>query len=225
MEKPILNCIDWGIVDYPTAWERQERLFQTKIDQKLAGLAPSNDFIVCQHPPVYTLGRHGKAENMLLSEAQLHQLGASLLRVDRGGDITFHGLGQWVGYPIFDLEQLHIGLKDYVHTLEQMVINLCASYGIEAERLQGATGVWLEPHSERARKICAIGVRAARFVTMHGFALNVNTDLTYFSYINPCGFTDKSVTSLASELGRAVDMEEVKARLFAQIEGLLWNSL
>lgn len=214
--KPVIHCVDWQTVDYQTAWDRQEQLFAEKLRQKASGLQPDNDFILCRHLPVYTIGRHGNAANMLLSGEQLARLGAALVRVDRGGDITFHGPGQWTGYPIMDLEQFHIGLKNYIFLLEQLVINVLAVYGIQGERLQGATGVWIEPHSAQARKICAIGVRASRFVTMHGFALNVNTDLAWFSYINPCGFTDKAVTSMQKELSRQIDMDEVRDALFRE---------
>lgn len=216
MQTPVPNirCIDWQLIDYEEAWQRQEDIFNSKIVQKTEGIRPDNDFILCQHPHVYTLGRHGKEDNMLLAPEQLAKCGAQLLRVNRGGDITYHGPGQWVGYPIFDLEQFGLGIKSYIDVVQQLIINVLAYYGIHGECLSGATGVWLEPQTERARKICAIGVRASRYVTMHGFALNVNTDLKWFSYINPCGFTDKSVTSICQELGMKVPMEEVQKLLF-----------
>ena len=162
---------------------------------------------------MYTLGRSGKANNLLISEQQLQQIGASYFHINRGGDITYHGPGQLVCYPILDLERYGLGLKEYVFLIEEAVILLCASYGIQAMRLEKATGVWLDAHTSRARKICAIGVRSSRYVTMHGMALNVNTDLRYFSYINPCGFIDKGVTSLVQELKVLVPMVEVKHRL------------
>jgi lipoyl(octanoyl) transferase len=158
---------------------------------------------------------------MLLSEERLKAIGATLFHIDRGGDITYHGPGQLVCYPIINLEEFSLGLRQYIGVLEQAVINVCGSYGIEAGRLEGATGVWLDAHSPRARKICAIGVRSSRFVTMHGLALNVNTDLRYFSYINPCGFIDKGVTSLSRELGADVPMAEVKRRLDSELRSLL----
>ena len=158
---------------------------------------------------------------MLLGEEQLRRIGATLYHIDRGGDITFHGPGQLVCYPILNLEDYALGLRDYIHVLEEAVIRVCASYGIQAGRLEKATGVWLDAHSPRARKICAIGVRSSHFVTMHGLALNVNTDLRYFSYINPCGFVDKGVTSLQKELGREIDMEEVKTGLCRELLDLL----
>ena len=158
---------------------------------------------------------------MLLGEEQLRRIGATLYHIDRGGDITFHGPGQLVCYPILNLEDYSLGLRDYIHVLEEAVIRVCASYAIQAGRLEKATGVWLDAHSPRARKICAIGVRSSHFVTMHGLALNVNTDLRYFSYINPCGFVDKGVTSLQKELGREIDMEEVKTGLCRELLALL----
>ncbi|PWL43308.1 MAG: lipoate--protein ligase, partial [Clostridiaceae bacterium] len=160
--------------------------------------------------------------NMLLSEEQLQKIGATLYHIDRGGDITYHGPGQLVCYPILNLEEFSLGLKEYVHLLEEAVIRVCASYGITAGRLEKATGVWLEGDTPRARKICAIGVRSSHFVTMHGLALNVNTDLRYFSYIHPCGFVDKGVTSLRQELKREVSLSEVKERLCEELKGLLY---
>ncbi|MBQ6746006.1 MAG: lipoyl(octanoyl) transferase LipB [Bacteroidaceae bacterium] len=205
---------DWGLINYANAWERQETLFNQRIEQKVAGELEAVDRIIfCEHPHVYTLGRSGKANNLLISEQQLQQIGASYFHINRGGDITYHGPGQLVCYPILDLERYGLGLKEYVFLIEEAVILLCASYGIQAMRLEKATGVWLDAHTSRARKICAIGVRSSRYVTMHGMALNVNTDLRYFSYINPCGFIDKGVTSLVQELKVLVPMVEVKHRL------------
>lgn len=150
---------------------------------------------------------------MLVSEEFLKSIGAEFYHIDRGGDITFHGEGQIVGYPILDLEQVGLGLKDYIDAIEGAVIDTIATYGIEGGRIEGASGVWIDINSPRPRKICAIGVRASRYVTMHGFALNVATDLNYFNYINPCGFTDRGVTSIINEIGREVSLEEVKERL------------
>ena len=158
---------------------------------------------------------------MLLGEEQLQRIGATLYHIDRGGDITYHGPGQQVCYPILNLEEFGLGLKEYVHLLEEAVIGVCASYGIEAGRVDKATGVWLDGDTSRARKICAIGVRSSHYVTMHGLALNVNTDLRYFSYINPCGFGDKGVTSLQHEVRREVSMAEVKERLVKELFRLL----
>lgn len=166
--------------------------------------------LLVEHPPVYTLGKSGHAENLLVSREALEAAGARFFHIDRGGDITFHGPGQLVCYPILDLERIGIGLRDYIDALEEAVIRTVAQYGITTGRIPGASGVWIEPESRRPRKICAIGVRSSRYVTMHGFALNVTTDLGWFSRINPCGFTDRGVASILSETGRKVPMEEVK---------------
>lgn len=216
-----LNVIDWNIILYADAWTRQTEWFDALVRAKQAGEEYENHIILCEHPHVYTLGRSGKEGNMLLSEEQLQKIGAMLYHIDRGGDITYHGPGQLVCYPILNLEEFSLGLKEYVHLLEEAVIRVCASYGITAGRLEKATGVWLEGDTPRARKICAIGVRSSHFVTMHGLALNVNTDLRYFSYIHPCGFIDKGVTSLQQELKREVPMEEVKQRLCLDLQGLI----
>lgn len=213
---------DWGLVDYAYAWDRQEHLFRQRLEQKASGDETAVDRIVfCEHPHVYTLGRSGKANNLLVTEQQLQQIGASFYHIDRGGDITYHGPGQLVVYPLLDLERYGLGLKDYIYLIEEVIILLCASYGIQAMRMEKATGVWLDVNTSRARKICAIGVRSSRYVTMHGLALNVNTDLRYFSYINPCGFVDKGVTSLAQELKVEVSMNEVKQRLADRLMDLL----
>ena len=216
-----LNVTDWNIIPYADAWTRQTEWFDTLVRAKQAGEEYENHIILCEHPHVYTLGRSGKEGNMLRSEEQLQKIGATLYHIDRGGDITYHGPGQLVCYPILNLEEFSLGLKEYVHLLEEAVIRVCASYGIIAGRLEKATGVWLEGDMPRARKICAIGVRSSHFVTMHGLALNVNTDLRYFSYIHPCGFIDKGVTSLQQELKREMPMEEVKQRLCRELQELL----
>ena len=216
-----LNITDWNIIPYIEAWDRQAEYFDALIHAKLAGQEYENHIILCEHPHVYTLGRSGKERNMLLSEEQLRKIGAVLYQVDRGGDITYHGPGQLVCYPILNLEEYSLKLKEYVHLLEEAVIRVCSSYGIAAGRLEKATGVWLEGDTPRARKICAIGVHGSHFVTMHGLALNVNTDLRYFSYINPCGFVDRGVTSLHQELKREVPLDEVKDRLCEELKGLL----
>ena len=205
-----LEISDWNMIPYAGAWSRQTEWFDALVHAKQAGECYVNHIVLCEHPHVYTLGRSGKERNMLLGEEQLRRIGATLYHIDRGGDITYHGPGQLVCYPILNLEDFSLGLKEYVHLLEEAVIRVCASFGIAAGRLEKATGVWLEGDTPRARKICAIGVRSSHFVTMHGLALNVNTDLRYFSYINPCGFIDKGVTSLQKELGHEVPMEEVK---------------
>lgn len=219
-----LEVIDWKEIPYAEAWQRQTEWFDELVAAKLEGRDYVNRVFFCEHPHVYTLGRSGKDANMLLSEEQLRRLGATLYHIDRGGDITYHGPGQQVCYPIINLEDFGLGLKEYVHVLEEAVIRLCAAYGIQAGRVDKATGVWLDGDTARARKICAIGVRSSHYVTMHGLALNVNTDLRYFSYINPCGFVDKGVTSLQKELGREVPLAEVRQRLEAELRGLLGNA-
>jgi len=207
---------------YAECWALQRSLF----DRMLAAKAGRGDVTVperggvlflVEHPPVYTLGKSGRESNLLVGEERLRAMGADLFRVDRGGDVTFHGPGQIVGYPILDLERLGMGLRDYVDRLEEAVIGVAADWGIEAGRIAGASGVWIGPGSARARKLCAIGVRSSRFVTMHGFALNVNTDLRYFDYINPCGFTDRGATSIERETGAAADMAAVKERLVERL--------
>jgi len=220
-----VNVENWGLIPYAEAWQRQSTCFDELIKKKLSGAAYVNHLIFCEHPHVYTLGRSGKSLNMLLNQNQLEAIGATLYHIDRGGDITYHGPGQLVCYPIINLEDFSLGLKEYIHLLEEAIILLCVSYGIEATRMEKATGVWLDVGTPRVRKICAIGVRSSRFVTMHGLALNVNTDLRYFSYINPCGFIDKGVTSLQKELGRELSMCEVTKKLDNNIYHLLVNKL
>ena len=186
----------WGQVSYREAWERQTALFDEIISARANCLPYVNRLVFCEHPHVYTLGKHGKEANMLLSEAQLKKIGAELFHIDRGGDITYHGPGQLVCYPILCLEDFHLGLKEYINLLEEAVIRVCRSYGIESGRVKGATGVWLASGTPDERKICAIGVRSSHFVTMHGLALNVNTDLRYFGYIHDSHIADRfSVTA------------------------------
>ena len=216
-----LRTTDWKTIEYTYAWELQTSIFEEVINAKLNGLPYVNQIIMCEHPHVYTLGRSGKDDNMLLNEEQLKEIDATLFHIDRGGDITYHGPGQLVCYPILNLEDYSLGLKEYVHMLEEAVIRVCELYGIKAGRLENATGVWIDRDTSRARKICAIGVRCSRYVSMHGLAFNVNTDMRYFSYINPCGFIDKGVTSLSQELGYIIPMEEVKQRLDDAIRYLL----
>ncbi|NDV46065.1 lipoyl(octanoyl) transferase LipB [Paludibacter sp. 221] len=213
-----MKYTDWGLIDYNEAWEKQELIFNDTINRKKNNLPTENNLIFCEHPHVYTLGKSGKEQNMLLNMIQLQAKNATFVHTNRGGDITYHGPGQLVGYPIFDLDRLGVGLKQYIHKIEEAIINMLKMYGVESGRLDGATGVWLDADNKKARKICAIGVRSSHFVTMHGFALNVNTQLEYFNYINPCGFVDKGVTSMQKELGKEVDMEEVKINLRSEIE-------
>lgn len=205
---------DLGRIAYADALTRQTEAFEASLAAKSAGRSVENQLLFCEHLPVLTIGKSGKESNLLIPEALLREKGISFYHVSRGGDITYHGPGQITGYPIFDLECWRIGLKQYIHLLEEAIIRFLSLYGLRGERLDGATGVWIDPEvSGRARKICAIGVRSSRFVTMHGFALNVNTDLSYFSLINPCGFTDKGVTSLQAELGEPQDFGLAKQRL------------
>ncbi|HDP54125.1 MAG TPA: lipoyl(octanoyl) transferase LipB [Bacteroidetes bacterium] len=201
-----------GLVDYKKAWDYQEQLFNEVVSNRaLAKLPHSGYLLFCEHPHVYTLGKSGQNNNLLISDDVLKRIGATYYHTNRGGDITYHGPGQIVAYPILDLEALKINLKEYIHLLEEVAIRTLAPFGINASRLDGATGVWLDVGVKgKERKICAIGVRASRFVTMHGLAFNVNTDLNYFSYINPCGFVDKGVASMQKELGREVDFSEVE---------------
>ncbi len=211
----MINFVDWKKIAYSEALDRQTNLFNSKVAQKLNGEENiSQDFILCEHNNVYTLGKHGKDSNLLVNDEFLKQINAEVYHINRGGDITYHGPGQITGYPSLDLESMGLGIRDYIHTLEQMVINLMKDYDVECERLQGATGVWIDAHTKKARKICAIGVKVSRGITMHGFAFNVNTDLNYFSYINPCGFVDKGVTSMQKELHQAVDIERIKHELY-----------
>ncbi len=229
----VIEYRDLGKMSYGEALKVQRALFGDVLErQRSCGDGcPAGTILTVEHPAVYTLGKSGHEQNLLVSEEQLQRLGAEFYRIDRGGDITFHGEGQIVGYPILDLSRLGIGLKRYIDILEETVIRTVARYGISGERLEGATGVWLCDRTRFAdgrvgtprnwRKICAIGVRASRFVTMHGLALNVNTDLKWFSLINPCGFTDKGVTSMERELGHKVDFERVKAELVEELMRLL----
>jgi len=210
-----MKFVDWELIDYQVAWDKQKEIFNHIIECKSNGQATQQHerIIFCEHPHVYTLGKSGKNQNLLISEDFLKKIDAKFYPIDRGGDITYHGPGQIVGYPILDLENHHISLKQYIFKLEEAIIATLREYQIEATRLQGATGVWLDAETKQARKICAIGVKASRFVTMHGFAFNINTNLNYFQYINPCGFIDKGVTSLQKELNYTIDIEEVKQKL------------
>lgn len=212
---------DLGRIDYRTALNVQTIAFEKLLQAKYAGNNEKNTLFFCEHNPVLTLGKSGKDSNLLISEERLQQLNIEYFHINRGGDITYHGPGQITGYPVFDLETWHIGLKQYIYNVEEAVIGFLNIYGVKGERLDGATGVWIDPYIKgRARKICAIGVKSSRFVTMHGFALNINTNLDYFSIINPCGFIDKGVTSLSKELGRPMDFEECKLQLLAQFKTL-----
>lgn len=218
-----------GLIDYQEAWSYQENLFKPTVALKIANRKlpeeqqkPTPNYLLfCQHPHVYTLGKSGDEENLLLNAAGLESANATYYKTNRGGDITYHGPGQIVGYPILDLDNFFTDIHKYLRLLEEAVILTLKDYGISAGRIDGLTGVWLDHETKQnSRKICALGVRASRWVTMHGFALNVNTDLNYFKNIIPCGIDDKAVTSLANELGRQLDMKEVEGKLLEHIATL-----
>ncbi len=213
---------DLGNISYKEAWDYQKQLFQELIEFKIQNtnlpfceqVATDNYLLFCEHPHVYTLGKNGDLSNLLINQEQLEKKGVEYFHIERGGDITYHGPGQIVGYPILDLEKFDLGLRKYIEILEQAVIDLLSDYGISSTRMKGATGVWLDVETpSKARKICAIGVKISRYVSMHGFAFNINTDLSYYDYMNPCGFVDKGVTSMQKELGKEVNEEEIKKML------------
>ena len=210
------NYIDLGLKDYNECWDYQEKQFSELISEKRAIGKPTdkNHFLLVEHPHVYTLGKSGDEKNLLANADFLKKIDATYYKINRGGDITYHGPGQIVGYPIIDLEYYKIGVREYIEKMEDAIIDAIAEYGIIGGRKEGATGIWVQPdHKVRARKIAAIGVRVSRYVTMHGFALNVNTDMRYFNYINPCGFATFGVTSIQQELGKEIPMEEIKTML------------
>ncbi len=216
-----------GFKDYKETWDYQEQLFKEILDIKIknrredAGLETPNYFLFVEHPHVYTLGKSGDINNLLLNEPELTEKGATFYKINRGGDITYHGPGQIVGYPILDLDNFFTDIHKYLRFLEEMVILTLAEYGIQATRSEGETGVWLDVGTPFARKICAMGVRASRWVTMHGFALNINADLGYFDNIIPCGIKGKAVTSLNVELGKEqINVEEVKEKLLKHFKTL-----
>jgi lipoyl(octanoyl) transferase len=218
---------DLGLKDYKQTWEYQETLFKGIVDTKIknrredAGLETKNYFLIVEHPHVFTLGKSGDMSNLLVDEAQLKAKNASFYKVNRGGDITYHGPGQIVGYPILDLDNFFTDIHKYLRFLEEVIILTLAEYGLKAERSPGETGVWLDVGTPFARKICAMGVRASRWVTMHGFALNVNADLGYFDLMIPCGIRGKAVTSLNVELGKkSIDEAEVKEKLLKHFAAL-----
>lgn len=223
-----------GLIDYKAAWDYQEEVFNQTVATKISnrksgpdGQEPTRNFLFfCEHPHVYTLGKSGKESHLLLDEAARDQRHVDYYRINRGGDITYHGPGQLVGYPILDLDHFFTDIHKYVRCLEEAVVLTLADYGLDAGRIEGLTGVWLGYNGEGPpRKICAIGVKMSRWVTMHGFALNINPDLAYFSHIVPCGISDKAVTSMQLELARKVEMGEVAARLKAHLAGVFGMSL
>ncbi|NGM65918.1 lipoyl(octanoyl) transferase LipB [Sphingobacterium sp. SGR-19] len=226
-----VQFMDWGLVDYQEAWDRQEEIFTktvaVKNENRINGTTDStpNHLIFTEHPHVYTLGKSGHEEYLLLDEVGLKEKNASFYKINRGGDITYHGPGQIVGYPILDLDNFFTDIHLYLRMLEEAIIRTCGEYGIQAGRYEGFTGVWIDADNDKARKICAMGVRASRWVTMHGFAFNVNTDLNYFGNIIPCGIDDKDVTSLERELGHKLDMDGVKSKLKGHIADLFQMEL
>lgn len=226
MQNKKVTFQDWGLLDYQEAWDKQESLFSSIVEQKRRNrdenviMATGNYLVFVEHPHVYTLGKSGKPQNLLLDEDGLKAREAIFYKINRGGDITYHGPGQIVGYPILDLDNFFTDIHLYLRTLEEAVILTLAHYGIKGGRYPGFTGVWLDPDNNKARKICAMGVRCSRWVTMHGFAFNVNTDLGYFKNIVPCGIDDKDVTSMKRELGQEVDLKEVKEILKKHLSAL-----
>lgn len=234
---------DLGNMDFRTAWDYQELLLQQNVAAKAllrqqeveatannnytaAEPLTQNHLLFVEHPPVYTLGKSGHEENLLITDAERDAAGIEYYRINRGGDITFHGPGQLVGYPILDLEKWYTDIGRYLRNIEEVIIRTLAEYGIVGDRSPGETGVWLDPHAKgKERKICAIGIRCSRWVTMHGFAFNVNTDLSYFGHIVPCGIRNKQVTSLRKELGRDIPMAEIKEKVKRNFEKIFEASL
>lgn len=215
-----------GLIDYKEAWDLQEKIFKELVDLKIknrnenTSFLPQNQLLVCEHPHVFTLGKSGKEDHLLLDNKGLKDNEADYYKINRGGDITYHGPGQLVVYPIFDLEQFFTDIHKYMRFLEEAVILTLSEYGIHGERMEGQTGVWLGVGSPVARKICAMGVKSSRWITMHGLGFNVNADLKYFDYIIPCGISDKSVTSMQYELGRKIDMDELSEKLVVHLSNL-----
>jgi len=221
----------WGKIDFAIAWQKQTDIFNQTIAQKRLlrenpEEQPTEDYLIfCEHPHVYTLGKSGDRKNLLISETELEKIGATYYEINRGGDITYHGPGQIVGYPILDLDHHMTDIHKYLRYLEEVIIRTLSDYGIAAERSPGETGVWLDVGTPSARKICAMGIKASRWVTMHGFAFNVNADLSYFDRIVPCGITDKAVTSLDREIGRKLDLSEVETKVKRYFEEIFGVSL
>lgn len=224
-----VECIDLGLIDYKEAWDFQEKVFNSVVEEKLKaraeglpGNTPTKNYLLfCEHPHVYTLGKSGDDKNLLINEDFLRSKNASFYRINRGGDITYHGPGQLVVYPIINLDNFFTDIHKYLRYLEEVVILTLNEYGIKAGRVEGWTGVWVDAdHKINSRKICAMGVKCSRWVTMHGIGFNVNTDLNYFNYIVPCGITDKAVTSIEKELGRRVEMDEVKEKIKANMANI-----
>jgi lipoyl(octanoyl) transferase len=224
--KPEVSCHYLGVVDYKEAWDFQEKLFQEGVQRKIAlrngtiSEKPENYLIFCEHPHVYTLGKSGDRDHLLINEDELEEKNAQFYHINRGGDITYHGPGQLVIYPIFDLEQFFTDIHKYMRYLEEAVIKTLAKFGLNGDRSEGLTGVWLDPNSINARKICAMGVKSSRWMTMHGIGFNICTDLNYFNHIVPCGIQNKDVTSLEKEINRKVTIEEVMPIILHEIQAL-----
>ena len=214
MQNVILQ--DLGLMDYEAVWQLQKDIFNQSIEEKIQGKIPQQHLLVCEHPHVYTFGKSANQENLLLSEAELKNKEISVYDIERGGDITYHGPGQLVVYPIFDLEQLNIGVKKFVFNIEQSIINVLQNYGISCERIDDRIGIWLDKGKSNERKIAAIGIKCSRHISMHGLALNVNTDLSLFNNIIPCGIVDKGVTSIKNELGREISMVDIKNEMIKE---------
>ena len=225
-QRPMVRVRDLGRIDYKQAWDLQEELLKTAVDCKISNrknetaVVPQQYLLFCEHPHVYTLGKSGAFENLLLDEAHLQQIDAQFYKINRGGDITYHGPGQLVMYPILDLEQFFTDIHQYLRYLEEAVIRTLAEFQITAARYEGLTGVWIDADTPHARKICAMGVKCSRWITMHGIALNVSPDLGYFGNIVPCGIQDKAVTSMAKELGREVSITEVQKVLLREMSAV-----
>ena len=225
-EKPVVKVQDLGLIDYKQAWDFQEELLKEAVDLKISNrkndtnFIPKQHLLFCEHPHVYTLGKSGAQENLLLDEAHLQDIDAQFYKINRGGDITYHGPGQVVMYPILDLEQFFTDIHKYMRYLEEAVIKTLAHFQITATRYEGLTGVWIDAETPRARKICAMGVKCSRWITMHGIALNVHPDLGYFGNIVPCGIQDKAVTSMAQELVRQISIQEVQEVLLKEMSAV-----
>lgn len=228
MQNKNVQFVDLQLTPYQEAWDLQEHLMAHTAAVKLGNRnrpeqereQTPNYLLFCEHPHVYTLGKSGDASHLLMQESFLHTIGATFYKTNRGGDITYHGPGQLVGYPIFDLENFFTDIHLYLRMLEESIIRTCADYGLTAGRIGGLTGVWINPDSEDPRKICALGVKASRWISMHGFAFNVQPDLSYFGHIVPCGIATKGVTSLSQEVGRTIHLDEVKPKVLAHMQDL-----
>jgi lipoyl(octanoyl) transferase len=226
MRKPLVKVVDLGWIGFKEAWDIQQQYFDELVARKLANRDKAEEekeplvhyLLICEHPHVYTLGKSGKAEHLLIDQAELESMGIEFLPINRGGDITYHGPGQIVGYPILDLDDFFTDIHRYLRCLEEIIIEVLHQYGLKADRSKGETGVWFDAGTEKARKVCAMGIKASRWVTMHGFALNHSVDLKYFEYIVPCGIADKAVANMAQELSTLPPRQEVVDSILTQFE-------